>query len=112
MAPPVAGCGAGSSSPGLMGEVEGAGVVAEVVVAVGGGPEVGAGLGHCVVPAAVGLDPVVGAAQRCDLVGTCRPTMGVGGGVVGIAAVLNRPGVSGGPGRCLYPVGTRRFLAA
>jgi len=25
---------------------------------------------------------------------------------------LNRPGVSGGSGRCLYPVGSRRFRAA
>jgi hypothetical protein len=28
-----------------------------------------------------------------------------------VFAVLNRPGVSGGFGLCLYPVGTRRFRA-
>jgi hypothetical protein len=34
------------------------------------------------------------------------------GSLSGFMLMLNRPGVSGGFVRCLYPVGTRRFRAA
>ena len=62
--------------------LSGAGVVAEVGVAVGTGPLVLAGRGHAVAPAAVGLEPVVEGAQAGEVV-----RVGARVGVVGVVGL-------------------------
>src|SRR4051812_5786162 len=90
--PGVAGCGAGCSGVGcgptgpLVGDVGGAFGVAEVVVAVGAGPEVGAGVEGGVGPGCVGFEPVMGATQRCDVAGAGGAVLAAGVGVVLVAA--------------------------
>ena len=63
----------------VMGDVEGAGVVTEVLVAVRARPEVGPGFEDGVAPAAVGLEPVMSPAQGRELAGAGRPALVVGG---------------------------------
>src|SRR5262245_29822471 len=88
----AAGCGAGSLMVGRA-DVFGAGGVADVLVAVRAAPEVGAGFEGGVGPAAVGLGPVVSAAQCCQVAGAGRTCTVVRDGVVAVAA----PGWSGAP---------------
>src|SRR4249919_3362333 len=100
--PGLAGCGAGCSGVGwspavgghIGGDVEGAGGVAEVVVAVGAGPQVGAGVQGGVGPRGVGLESVVAAAQGRDVAGAGGAISAAGVGVVLVAAA----GGSGAPG--------------
>jgi hypothetical protein len=68
--------------------VESAGVVAQVLVAVGAAPHVRPGLEAVVAPAAVGLEPVVSTAQWCDLAGASGSTGVVGDLVVPVAGML------------------------
>ena len=72
----------------VSGDVEGAGVVAEVLVGVGAGPQVGAGFEDVVAPAAVGLEPVVSSAQGCDLAGAGGSALAERDGVVVVAGVF------------------------
>lgn len=74
MTPPglfSAGCGAGSWSSGRVWFVESRGAVgiSSVVVVVGAGPLVRAGSGDAVAPGGVGLESVVGPAERGEVVG-------------------------------------------
>src|SRR3954469_16101172 len=87
--PGVAGCGGGGSGVGrgpVVGDVGGAFGVAEVVVAVGAGPEVGAGVEGGVGPRRVGLEPVMTPAQRRDVAGAGSAVAAAGVDVVLVAA--------------------------
>ena len=77
----------GSSSGGRRGDVDGAGLVAEVLVAVGAGPQVGAAFEGGVAPAGVGLQPMMPPAQGCDVAGTGGPAAVVFEDVVTVGAV-------------------------
>ena len=88
-----AGCGAGSLLVGrvrgrVAGDVGGAAVVAQELVAVRRRPQVAAGFEDRVAPAGVvGLEPVVAPAQRGQVVTGCRAALGVGDDVVGVAVL-------------------------
>src|SRR5262249_18617946 len=69
-------------------DVEGSFVVAEELVAVWAGPQVAAGVEDEVGPRAVGLEPVVAAAQGCDVAGAGRAAAGSGDDVVVVAGML------------------------
>src|SRR3954451_15637927 len=87
LAPPVsAGCGSAGSSPNWIGrgwvdrwwcQVLGAGVVAQVVVAVRASPQLRARLEHRVGPTPVGLQAVMPAAQSRQVVGCGWATVGI-----------------------------------
>src|SRR4249919_684832 len=113
--PGLAGCGAGCSGVGwspavgghIGGDVEGAGGVAEVVVAVGAGPQVGAGVEGRVGPRGVGLESVMGATQGCDVAGAAPASLedrdddgdqGSGDGAGGFETVAERPPRPAAPG--------------
>src|SRR5919107_80859 len=90
ISPPLpAGCGSAGSSGGWVdrwGEVLGARGVAQVGVAQGTAPQVGALFDHRVGPAAVGLHPVMGTAQRGEVAGAGGSALVVGDDVVLVAA--------------------------
>src|SRR5262249_55989118 len=90
--------------------------VAEELVAVGAGPQVAAGVEDEVGPRAVGLQPVVSAAQGCDVAGAGRAAAGSGDDVVVVAGMLvgvvgvvgvAASGGSGAPGEHTGPVPDR-----
>jgi hypothetical protein len=84
--------------PEVLAEVEGAVLGAEVVVAVGAGPEVGAAFGLRIGPGAVGLEAVVPAAQGCEVARTGRAAATAWGDVVTVRGVFAGAGVAGGAG--------------
>src|SRR6188508_1158094 len=107
--PPRAECGAGALLVGrvrrpVAGDVGGAGVVAQELVAVRGGPQVAAGFEHRVAPAGVvGLEPVVATAQGRDVVAAGAAALAVGDHVVQVAGL----GGAGAPREhtCQVPFG-------
>ena len=82
----------------VAGDVEGAGVVAQVLVAVRARPEIGAGFEDGVGPAAVGLEPVVSTTQGRELAGTRDSTGRMRGDVVTVAGMVIGPEAAGGAG--------------
>src|SRR5262245_20603429 len=72
----------GCSRLSVAADVEGAGVVAQVVVAVAGAPQVGAGFQGGVGPAAMGLQSMVAPAEWGEVVAGRSAAVGVGDDVV------------------------------
>ena len=84
----VAGIGRGSA---VAADVEGAVVVAEELVAVRAGPQVGAAFDDGVAPGAVCFEPMVASAQGCDVARTGGSAGVVFDGVVAVGAVAGGP---------------------
>ena len=80
------------------GDVEGAGVVAQVLQPVRAGPQVAAAFEGEIGPGGVGLGPVVLATQGGDVAGTGVPAGPVGLDVVAVGVVLVGPQPAGGSG--------------